>query len=237
MAEPQQDAFLRQFEEQKKLADQIYADINARNNLLARGGDATASNTTIRRKLSQLSAKINALDGDLERMSRDPAKYRVTEKEIRRRGDLLDNLQNRREQLNAMMTSVPQNLQGKKDLLFGEVSAGGAVWGGGETEESRGLDNEGILDLHEKKFKQVDDKLDRLGGVVRQQKDVAKKMGTTLDEQSGLLDDLEGHTDLTTSRVELENSRVDSLKEKAATGGFWLVIIVLFILIVVLAIV
>ena len=49
---------------------------------------------------------------------------------------------------------------------------------------------------------EVDDKLDRLGGVVRQQKDVAKKMGTTLDEQSGLLDDLEGHTDLTTSRVE-----------------------------------
>eukprot|EP01094_Clydonella_sp_ATCC50884_P027933 TRINITY_DN8234_c0_g1_i1.p1 TRINITY_DN8234_c0_g1~~TRINITY_DN8234_c0_g1_i1.p1 ORF type:complete len:237 (-),score=72.47 TRINITY_DN8234_c0_g1_i1:171-881(-) len=236
MADEKMDAFLRDFEEQKKLADSIYADINARNNLLSRGGDATAMNTSIRRKLSQLSAKITQLDGDLDRMSKNPSKYRVTEKEIRRRGDLLDNLQNRREQLNSMMTSVPQNLQAQKTALFGGAT-GGSVWGGGESEETKGRDNQGLLDLQESKFKTQDEKLDRLGHVVREQKDVAGKMGGHLTEHNKLLDDFEGKTEVTTARVELENSRVGSLQEKAATGGFWMIIIVLFVLIIVLAII
>lgn len=234
MEEPQMDAFLRDFEEQKKLADAIYADINSRNNLLSRGGDVAAMNTTIRRKLSQLSAKIQHLEDELDRMSKNPSKYRVTEKEIRRRGDLLDNLQNRREQLNSMV-AVPQGLAAKKNALYGEV--GRSVWGGGETDETKGLDNQGLVNLQEQKFKVQDEKLDNLGRVVREQKEVAGKMGTTLDEHNRLLGDFEGRTDVTNARVQLENKRVDSLKEKATTGGFWMVIIVLFVLIVVLAII
>ena len=160
------DQWLRNFERLNKLGDEVQVDINERNRRIKSDIDTQKLTTTIRRKLSQLNTEILTLEEELERMADEPAMWRVTQNEVQRRQDLLNNLANKRNQLEHAAKAGATATQGDLHALLSPQGAnmgsgtstsgfGGRsrIWGApSETDETRPLTEQEIVALQRKKL-------------------------------------------------------------------------------------
>mmetsp|Transcript_16502 Transcript_16502/g.24629 ORF Transcript_16502/g.24629 Transcript_16502/m.24629 type:complete len:251 (+) Transcript_16502:54-806(+) len=239
------DPWLKDYDRLDRLANEVQADINERNRLLRGNVNNTQKiSTSIRRKLNQLNTEITTLEEDLMRMSEQPAAWHITKNEIHRREDMLNNLANRRNQLEHASKAIAQATNADRDELFSGGSKakssgfGGRsrnIWGApAETDETRELSNYDVVGLQKKKIQDQDRDLEALGETIGRQKDIAVAINEELDVHTGLLDDLDGHVSSTTHRVRGETERVMSFSEKVKTGGMLCTIVILVIVCIVL---
>ncbi|KAL6056930.1 Syntaxin [Balamuthia mandrillaris] len=126
-----------------------------------------------------------------------------------------------------------------RDALLGKFDQGRTEqkrptrWGApAETEETRDLDNRGLLSLQEQKMREQDKLLDMLGESVDRQKEIAIGIGQEVDEHNALLDDLDHEVERTNSRVQRATNRVTRISKKSSTTCLWIVICALFIALV-----
>jgi len=136
-----------------------------------------------------------------------------------------------------------------RDALFGPGSSNsshnaGAVRSGwatieddddSETEQTRGYSVPQLKQHQYQIIKDQDRGLEALSEVISRQKHIAQTIGSEVDYQNELIEDITDHVDRTRDRLIGETTRVRTIDRKDATCGYWIVIIILLVIIIVLA--
>lgn len=119
--------------------------------------------------------------------------------------------------------------------LRGAGSAVGDVRDGEETEATAGSSSQTLKQRQQEALDQQDQGLDLLHGVILRQKSMAQQIGVEVSQQNIIIDDIDTRMDLTTQRLLDNTHNVRVVDHKDRTCGYWVVITLLFIAIVVVA--
>ena len=189
----------------------IRADVNKRDALSERGDVSSAHSTNVHAK-KKLVAVLNRL-GSLTDGLGALASRGLSEGELQRRTDMLARLQDDCEKLSKMV-SVARNpsrpglgsgsvggtspaAPAARAALLGPVPDrpvarvfGEAAVKAEETEQTRPLDNQGLLQLQQVQMDQQDSHLSQLSAILVRQKQLGLAISNEISEQNELLDDL-----------------------------------------------
>lgn len=99
------------------------------------------------------------------------------------------------------------------------------------------LSNQQIHDHHQQVMQEQDDQLDRLGESIGRQHQLSIQIGDELEDQVGLLDEVDGHVDRHTNRLDGARSRLGKIRRKANGSSGLMTIIGLIICLVILIVI
>ena len=197
----------------------IRADINKRDAFAERGdvGGAHSTNVQAKKKLAGVLTRVGALVSGLDPLV---VQSGMSEGELQRRTDMVARLQDDCEKLAKMLTvasrqhttsssSAARNLTTTSDraALFGNGSGQPAVSSKPiarvfgvpqppkETEETRPLDDHGLLQLQQAKMDQQDAQLSQLTAILQRQKQLGTAINNELTQHIELLDGLHNDTE------------------------------------------
>ncbi|KAK4484787.1 hypothetical protein RD792_007381, partial [Penstemon davidsonii] len=177
------DAWVREYNEAVKLADDINNMISERSSLPTTGPEAQRHSSAIRRKITILGTRLDSLQSLLSKL---PGKQKLSEKEMNRRRDMVANL---RSKVNQMASTLNMSNFATRDSLLGpEIKPADAL------SRTNGLDNSGIVEQ--------DDGLEKLEDTVISTKHIALAVNEELDLHTRLIDDLDEHVEVTDSRLQ-----------------------------------
>ncbi|EKM57250.1 uncharacterized protein PHACADRAFT_254918 [Phanerochaete carnosa HHB-10118-sp] len=197
----------------------VRADINKRD-ALSDTGDITGSHQTnvqAKKKLAAALSRVGALEDGVQHL----ALVGMSEGELQRRRDMVARLRDDCEKLAKMVTVARNTTRGvgapaernpatesdREALLShpsGPSSTGFSrpvtrVFGGGskpkETEQTRPLDSQGLMQLQSSQMDQQDAQLAQLSTVLQRQKQLGLAINHEIREQNEMLDDLTGEVD------------------------------------------
>ncbi|GJE93124.1 syntaxin [Phanerochaete sordida] len=197
----------------------VRADINKRD-ALADTGDVSGSHQTnvqAKKKLAAALSRVGALEDGLEHL----ALAGMSEGELQRRRDMVARLRDDCEKLAKMVTVARSTTRGlgapaernpatdsDRDALLSHParpsSAGFSrpvtrVFGGGgkpkETDQTRPLDNQGLVQLQSTQMDQQDAQLAQLSSILQRQKHLGLAINHEIREQNEMLDDLTNEVD------------------------------------------
>ncbi|XP_064082760.1 syntaxin-8-like [Macrobrachium nipponense] len=153
----------------------------------------------------------------------------LTEREKERRIRLCETLQ----------SSIKRVAMDFNDGRSSGATAHTSDCGWGVEEESvntEGLTVEQIRERNRLVEQQQEAGLDVLSQVISRQKRIASAIGTEVDDQNDLLDEISERTTNTQNRLIDETDHIGIVQKKIRTWPYWLVIILLFIAIVIVAV-
>lgn len=200
------------------LVRDVMADITKRNSLVDLGdvSGSQATNVSAKRKLVLLLDKLGVLARGLEGLNDQG----LTSGELQRRNDMIASLQDDCERLQKMVSAVRTTRQGvsvqmpspqadREALLSSQsrphAKAVSRVFGvkeiPQETEQTRPLDDQGLLGLQKLQMEQQDDQAARLTTILRRQKHLGMAISQEIEEQNELLDDLTRNVDVTSGKL------------------------------------
>ncbi|XP_071040972.1 syntaxin-8 isoform X2 [Parasteatoda tepidariorum] len=161
----------------------------------------------------------------------------MDEGEFERRERLIDGLNNKNTQINDAFSGREEG--GNRQALLGAemVTASTNVWGMEEDERTRDLSFNEIKEQQLMAIQEQDKGLDTLHDVVVQQKHMAANIGQELDLQNEIIDDIVEHADNTRERLIKETRHVAIVDRKSGECCYWVIIVLLFIAIVVIAVI
>jgi syntaxin 8 len=81
-----------------------------------------------------------------------------------------------------------------------------------------------------------DDSLESLSKVISRQKNIALRIGNEVDQQNDIIDNIADQMDTMNSRVSSTTRTVENVADKDSTFGYWLVIVLLFVAIIIVGI-
>lgn len=190
--------------------------------------EASASS---KRCLVRASAIITALDSGLRELVKNNANGEkqqgdLLEGETRRRSDLVAATRQERDALESLANSqsasraqsgVPAQAA-DKSALFGanhgtRIGSSRRVLGAPlpETDKTRELDNDGVLQRQQQIMQQQDQGIGDLLRIVRRQKQIGVAIGEELDDQNRLLSDIERDVDRVDQKTKLARKRADRI--------------------------
>ncbi|KAI5853566.1 Phox homologous domain-containing protein [Tricharina praecox] len=200
------------------------------------GANTTAeqheASAAAKRCLVKASAIISALDQGLQAVAL--AQQREKEKshhpdylldgEIRRRRDLVAAARQERDALESLASvkrhannnqnaSHPTATADKSSLLFSARAGGGRVLGAPlpETERTRELGNDGVLQLQKTMLQEQDVGVESLFNIVRRQKQMGLAIGEELETQKELLERLGEDVDRVDKKTKIAKKRADRI--------------------------
>lgn len=202
---------------QSRIRD-VRADINKRD-ALSDAGDITGShqaNVQAKKNLAATLSRVGALEDGLQHLGLAG----MSEGELQRRRDMVARLRDDCEKLAKMVTVARNTSRGvgapaernpatesDRDALLNHSrpsSTGFArpvtrVFGGGskpkETDQTRPLDNQGLVQLQNSKMDQQDAQLSQLSSILQRQKHLGLAINQEIREQNEMLDDLTNEVD------------------------------------------
>ncbi|KAF8541429.1 hypothetical protein BDD12DRAFT_829191 [Trichophaea hybrida] len=187
-----------------------------------------------KRCLVRASAIISALDSGLSQSSNTNHSWgkggekhsaeQLLEGEIRRRRDLVAAARQERDALETLANTLSvkrhannnsPSTPAERNALFGVTgrSGGGRVLGAPlpETNKTRELDNEGVLQLQNQMLQQQDQGVDSLLKIVRRQKEMGMAIGEELEIQTRMLEQLSEDVDRVDKKTRVARKRADKL--------------------------
>ncbi|KAF5377499.1 hypothetical protein D9615_005348 [Tricholomella constricta] len=207
----------------------IRADINKRDALSDRGdvGASHKANVTAKAKLPGLSARISTLEKGLNELGMSG----ISEGELQRRSDMVARLRDDHEKLTRMVTAARQtsrptpgqssyaNAAPESDrealLSTSNLKPVTRVFGAKqvpqETEQTRPLDDHGILGLQQVQMQQQDEQLSQLTTILQRQKQLGMAIGNEIGSQIELLDDLSNEVDRVGGKLTTTNRQLNRL--------------------------
>jgi len=224
------DQWLKDFEGAKKLALQLAKDVQKQE---SSGQKPDARQAAVMRgKQAQLRQEVTHLEHTLMTISQNTTAHNVTRKELSRRGDLLAQLS---EQVESVQDAVRTSMRRRLDATE-------APWrdhAGGHNGHSLGRrdadEPEGdVVAMADREITNQDETLDFLHGTVQNLKSMGSNISNEIDLHCRLLDDLEGQTDSTTSKMKQAHRKLEKLSESAPTCYLWVCICVLIVTLFVL---
>lgn len=100
-----------------------------------------------------------------------------------------------------------------------------------------GLDNQQIRTYHKQVIRDQDEQLETLGKSIGRQRDLSIQMGTELDEQALILDEVDQDVDRHTGTLDRARNRLGGISRKAKDNWNWVTIAILIIILVLLIVV
>lgn len=211
----------------------VRADVNKRDALSDRGdvGASHKSNVSAKQKLAGVLSRI----GTLGRGLRELGMSGMSEGELQRRTDMVARLQDDCEKLGKMVTIARQTSRG---AVFGGASGPAAkdpapesdreallgvpsfkpitrVFGTAaqprETEQTRPLDDHGLLQFQEVQMEQQDSQLSQLTAILQRQRHLGEAIGSEIAYQNEMLDDLSNDLDRVGGKLTATNRQMNRL--------------------------
>ncbi|CCH44795.1 Vacuolar morphogenesis protein 7 [Wickerhamomyces ciferrii] len=170
--------------------------------------------TEARKKLIVGRLRFDGLSKGLDDVA---AKGSIGEGEIQRRRELLHSIKREHgdlEQLLSNVTSNPEALESSKtslgkskNLLF----KGRVLGQPQETERTRGIENQQLLQMQKNDIQDQDQELERLSAVINRQKELGIAINEELALQNELLDELDTEVDRTSAKLKYAQKKVGKI--------------------------
>lgn len=213
-------SWIEEHNELQTLSRDVKASLNKRDSLWDRA-DTRGSNTAniqAKRQLADLVDRVGYLATGLQSLS----EAGLSPGELQRRTDMVTRLQDDCEQLNRVVAiarnpnrpaaQVPTSADAmtsnpRTSLLSGPSTRpitrifGAPQQAPQETEETRPLDDRGVLQLQKQKVKDQDTMLDTLSAILTRQKHLGMAISTEIDEQNKILDDMTDDVDRVSGKI------------------------------------
>jgi regulator of vacuolar morphogenesis len=198
----------------------VRADVGKRDALSAQGDVAGAhtANVGAKKVLAGLLSRVNVLEDGVK----DLAASGMAEGELRRRSDMAARIRDDCESLAKIVTAARHTStasKGSAGVGLPPASDRQSLFSTGsssrpsvqarsfgppkpvETEETRALGEEGLLQLQQKKIEDQDTQLDALTTIIRRQKQIGLAIHQEVSEQIEILTDLDRDVDRTTDKL------------------------------------
>lgn len=213
----------------------VRADINKRDAFADRGdvGESHKANVSGKKKLAGVLSRIGTLGRGLQEL----AMSGMSEGELQRRTDMVARLQDDCEKLGKMVTVARQTSRGlgvsgaaagsaarnpasdsDRDVLLGGNTSKkpvtrvfGAPSPPKETEETRPLDNFGLLGLQQVQVEQQNEQLSQLTTILQRQRYLGEAIGNEIATQIEMLDDLSNEVDRVGGKLTSANRQMNRL--------------------------
>ncbi|RDA94359.1 hypothetical protein CP533_3761 [Ophiocordyceps camponoti-saundersi (nom. inval.)] len=195
----------------------------SRRDSCADGGDGSAAieaGAAAKRAIVRAEALVAHLSDGLRKMTES---NRLGEGELRRRRDLVSTARMERDALEKLSNSMPSTGVGgaggcsggpataaeKSTLLRGGRPAG-RVLGAPlpETDQTRELDNQGVLALQKQEMQAQDEQVEQLAAIIRRQKDMGLRINDEVEAQSEMLDRMDQDSSRVMGKVQVANNRI-----------------------------
>lgn len=176
---------------------------------------------------------MTQLDKKLQLLGR---KRTITEQEGERRLRQLELLATKKVQLDARFQNTPGS--SSRAQLLAAAGRNSNPFDEDDSDEPM-LDNVNVEALRSEQtqlLKQQDTGLENLAQVISRQKDIAIRIGTEIEGQNEIIDNIAEQMDNTAERVNAETRHVERVHEKDSTWSYWLIILCLFLAIVLVGI-
>ncbi|KAJ6610059.1 syntaxin [Mycena sp. CBHHK59/15] len=196
----------------------IRADINKRDALADRGdpNGSHNSNVSAKKTLAGVISRLGKLATGLQEL----AMGGMSEGELQRRTEMVARMRDDCEKLGKMVTVADRRparsgawaalMGGGASKPFGRVF--GAAAKAKETEETRPLDDRGLLMLQEAKMQQQDVEVSQLTTVLQRHRHLGEAISNELAIQIEMLDDLANRVDETSGKIASTNREMNRLR-------------------------
>ncbi|KAL8594132.1 hypothetical protein ACOMHN_047872 [Nucella lapillus] len=227
------DSWLNDYEVCSRLGQQIMEALNERNKYGRTSSNYTKLSANVRTNLRQFESDLNRLKQNLMRAS---SSYHITQREVERRQRMLDGLVTKEKQIDQAFKN--ENGDNRQSLLGGPSDPFSSGVGGGdpwtEPDHLQGVSSSELQSQQQQVLQEQDHGLESLSRVIGRQKQMAIDIGNEVDVQNDIIEDITDHVDSTGNRIRRETRHISIIDRKSNTCGYYVVIILLFIAIVVI---
>ena len=156
---------------------------------------------------------------------------------MERRTRQLEKLSSKKIQLNSRF----QNIAGSsnRSKLFEEATKRNQLQNDSDDDEPL-IDSNAPVEVLRSEQKQIiraqDNSLDNLSRTISRQKDIAIRIGSEVDRQNDILDDIADQMDHTSTRMGSTTRGVEEVSRRDSTWSYWLIIVCLFVAIIIVLI-
>ncbi|OXA63866.1 syntaxin-8 [Folsomia candida] len=133
--------------------------------------------------------------------------------------------------------SARYQLLGQGGRGHGLGSGGMSGWGDNSDEEPDHTRDMSVPQIKQQQYQALEEQdrgLEALSHVITRQKTLAQAIGTEVDYQNELIEDITDHVDRTRDRIHGETQRVRTIDRKDNTCGYWTVILTLLVIIIII---
>ncbi|KAG2175700.1 hypothetical protein INT43_001347 [Umbelopsis isabellina] len=236
------ESWLDEFREMQTSAREIRSLVNKRETHIARNEISASHNCTMQAKklLTTMSSRLSDLDSGLIGLANGSmGESLMTEGELRRRQDMLAGLKDERDGLARLVsaaradimpsdtTKQPAKAGDRRALLktsnnsppgHSAAPVSNRVFGNAnrqpprETEQTRGVDNEGLLKLQQQMMDDQDSQVEQFSSILSRQRQVSFAIGQELENQNQLLEELDADVDRTQVKLKFANKKLSKIK-------------------------
>jgi regulator of vacuolar morphogenesis len=208
----------------------VRADINKRDALSDRGdvGDSHKANVSAKAKLAGVISRIGMMEKGLEELGM----HGISEGELQRRSDMVARLRDDHEKLTRMVTVARQSSHmagggpssasnvapdSDREALLGTnvfkpiTRVFGAASQPRETEQTRPLDDHGLVGFQQAQMQQQDEQLSQLTTILQRQRQLGQAIGSEIAYQIEMLDDLSNDVDRVGGKLTTTNKQLNRL--------------------------
>jgi len=246
------DTWQSAYEAAERLHRSILAEIGDRGRLPRSSLGYTHSTQRLRSMSSDLTSELSDLRQSLGKLG-----PQLTSHELNRRRDLLEGLSrkagsvrdsisdsgsmtltgdNRRSQLLADLgttswaASAPSEEHLPKETNRRVMPTRSGVR---ETESSSGVATNNLRSEQDKMMQEQEEGLDLLGDIIRRQKGMGQQIFNEVTQQNDLIDDIDDRVENVNQRLINTNENINIVTKKDRTCGYWIIIVILAIAIIV----
>ncbi|XP_063241756.1 syntaxin-8 [Bacillus rossius redtenbacheri] len=234
------DPWLTEYDACEKLLREIKEKIAARNLQPKTSQEYGSLSSSIRMRMKQYEVEVKQLRNKLASLS---ASQTITSQEAERRMRQVEQLESQQIQIQRLFIDREpgSSLMQRPGRVFADVGSTG--WGLDHVDEDERTQSEqhmSVDQLQQQQRRLLQDQeqgLEVLSSVISRQKEIAQTIGNEVDLQNEIIDDLAEYIDRTDTRLLDETQQIKIIDRKDRTCWYWVVIIVLFVSIVIVAIV
>jgi syntaxin 8 len=228
-----EDPWLVEYESCEKLHRDIMEQLMQRQTLTRNTDKYAQLSAKIRLRLKQYNNEEGQLKQKLDITTRSDS---ITAAESERRTRQLEVLHSKAIQMQKMFEDqMSTKAQEDRNKLMGE--AGMSSWGP-SNETRTDVSNYSVDQLRSDQRKMLGEQeqgLESLAQIISRQKNIATTISNEVDLHNEILDDLGTHMDTTDSRIRTETQHITVVETKDKTCIYWVIIILLFLSIIVVA--
>lgn len=232
------DPWLTEYDACEKLFREIMEQLTLRDREPRTSQTFINLSANIRLRMRQYSGEVQQLKIKVEESSKQ---RNITAEEAERRTRQIEQLQSKDVQIQRLFNSRGTDLAMTRTALMAPSSSaafadiGTTSWAI-DDDDDRPLDVQvTIEDIKTQKQRLMDEQekgLEELSKVITRQKHIAQAIHSEVDHQNEIIDDLADHVDRTDERL-IEGTRtVQNISQKDKTCGYWVVILLLFLAII-----
>ncbi|XP_046635335.1 syntaxin-8-like [Daphnia pulicaria] len=224
------NAWEKEFSSAEKLHFSLLGILNERDHLPKNSQAHARLSFQLRNSLSQLYSEIQSLKGHLEHLSQNK---QLTAREKERRGLLLEDLLSKHKQLlNSVNSSVLDKSQSLSKLSSGTTASSNPL---SSAMTSEHIPHRELKQIQVQIMADQDRGLDELSRIIGRQRQIAQTIGDEVESQNDLIENIADNVDRTRDRMAQQTSTITVVDRKDRTFGYWMVILLLFVAIVVVA--